>query len=174
MVRTSVPASSLAQPAASAVRAIDREQPVEEIRPLTDVVNDTLASRRFSAVLLGLFASVALVLATVGIYSVLSYIVRGRSHEIGIRTALGAGTGDVVRMVVIEGMTPAAVGIAVGAVIALAAGTALRTLVFGVSASDPVTLAAVAGMLAVVALTACLVPAYRASRLDPLTVLRAD
>lgn len=173
-VRTSVPPTALAQPAARAVRAIDPEQPVEDIRPLADVVDDTLASRRFSAVLLGLFASVALVLATVGIYSVLSYIVRGRSHEIGIRTALGARTSDVVRMVMIEGMTPTAVGIAVGTAVALAAGTALRKLVFGVSASDPLTLVVVAGSLFVVALTACLVPAYRASRLDPLTVLRAD
>jgi putative ABC transport system permease protein len=174
VVRTSVPPVSLAQPAASALRAIDPEQPVEDIRPLTDVVDDTLASRRFSALLLGLFASVALVLATVGIYSVLSYIVRGRRHEIGIRTALGARAGDVVRMVLVEGMTPTAIGIAAGTVIAVAAATALRTLVFGVSASDPLTLIVVASTLAAVALTACLVPAYRASRLDPLTVLRAE
>lgn len=164
---------ALAPAAVSAVRAIDPEQPVD-IRPLTAVVDDTLASRRFSAVLLGLFASVALVLATVGIYSVLSYIVRGRSHEIGIRTALGARSTDVVRMVVIEGMTPTAIGIAAGTVIALGAATALRTLVFGVSASDPLTLVVVAATLALVALSACLVPTYRASRLDPLIVLRAE
>jgi predicted permease len=174
VVRTAVPPAALASAAANAVRALDPEQPVEDIRPLTAVVDDTLAARRFSAMLLGLFASVALVLATVGIYSVLSYIVRGRRHEIGIRTALGAGTRDVVRMVVLEGMTPTAVGIAAGAAIALAAGTALRKLVFGVSASDPITLIAVAGTLLIVALIGCLVPAYRASRLDPLTVLRAD
>jgi putative ABC transport system permease protein len=173
-MRTKVPPSSIAQAAGAVVRAIDPEQPVEDIRTMDAVVDETLVSQRFSALLLGLFAFVALALATVGIYSVLSYIVRGRSHEIGIRTALGAKTFDVVRMVVIEGMTPAVVGIAVGAVAALGSGRLLQKLVFGVSASDPLTLAAVAGTLAAVALAASLVPAYRAARLDPLKVLRAD
>ena len=174
IVRTAVPPASLAQPAAAVVRAIDPEQPVEDIRTMDDVIEDTLASQRFSAMLLALFASVALALATVGIYSVLSYIVRGRSHEIGIRTALGARTGDVVRLVVIEGMTPALVGIAAGVVAALGSGKLLEKMVFGVSAWDPLTLGAVAGTLGLVALLASLVPAYRASRLDPQTVLRAN
>ena len=141
---------------------------------MEQVLDETLTSQRFSALLLGLFAAVALVLASVGIYSVLSYIVRGRSREIGIRTALGARTGDVVRLVVLEGMTPALIGIAAGAVAALASAKMLERLVFGVSASDPLTLAAVAATLAFVALIASLVPAYRASRLDPLKVLRAE
>ncbi len=114
---------------------------------------------------------VALTLASVGIYSVLSYIVRGRSREIGIRTALGAQTGDVLRLVVLEGMTPALIGIAVGAVAALARPRP-RTLVFGVSASDPLTLAAVAATLALIALLASVLPAWRASRLSPLSTLR--
>jgi len=105
---------------------------------------------------------------------VLSYIVRGRSHEIGIRTALGAQTADVVRLVVIEGMTPALIGIAAGVVAALGSGKLLEKMVFGVSAWDPLTLGAVAGALGLVALLASLVPAYRASRLDPQTVLRAN
>ena len=141
---------------------------------MDEVIDTTLTSQRFSALVLGLFAAVALALASVGIYSVLSYIVRGRSHEIGIRTALGARTADVVRLVVVEGMTPALIGIGAGAVAALAAGRLLEKLVFGVSASDPLTLAAVAGTLAIVAFVASLVPAYRASRLDPLQVLRAN
>jgi len=173
-VRTTVPPASLAQSAAGIVRAIDSEEPVEDIRTMEAVVDETLTSQRFSALLLGMFAAVALVLASVGIYSVLSYIVRGRSHEIGIRTALGAGTADVVRLVVVEGMTPAIVGIAAGAVAALGSARILEKLVFGVSASDPLTLAAVAGALALVALVASLVPAYRASRLDPLNVLRSN
>ncbi|PYQ76542.1 MAG: ABC transporter permease [Acidobacteria bacterium] len=173
-VRTMVPPASLAQSAAGIVRAIDPEEPVEDIRTMEAVVDETLTSQRFSALLLGMFAAVALVLASVGIYSVLSYIVRGRSHEIGIRTALGAGKADVVRLVVVEGMTPAIVGIAAGAVAALGSARILEKLVFGVSASDPLTLAAVAGALALVALVASLVPAYRASRLDPLNVLRSN
>ena len=173
-LRTTVAPTSIVQAAGGVIRALDPEVPVQDMRPLTAVVDETITAQRFSALLLGLFASVALVLASVGIYSVLSYIVRGRSHEIGIRTALGAQTADVVRMVVVEGMTPAAIGIVVGAAAALAAGTLMRTLVFGVSPSDPVTLAVVAGTLALVALIASLVPAYRASRLDPLKVLRAE
>lgn len=138
------------------------------------VIEETLTSQRFSALLLGLFASVALALASVGIYSVLSYVVRGRSREIGIRTALGARTVDVLRLVVVEGMTPALIGIFAGAVAALGSARILERLVFGVSASDPLTLAAVSGTLAIVALVASLVPAYRASRTDPLTVLRGN
>lgn len=113
---------------------------------MVQVLDEKLSSQRFSALLLGVFAAVALLLAAVGIYSVLSYIVRGRSREIGIRTALGARTADVLRLVIIEGMWPALVGIAAG------------------------TLAA----LALVALMASLVPAYRALRLDPVKFLRAE
>jgi putative ABC transport system permease protein len=172
VMRTSVPPMSLAPAAAAAIRAIDPEQPVEDIRTMVQVRDELLTSQRFSALLLGLFALVALTLASVGIYSVLSYIVRGRSREIGIRTALGARTVDVVRLVVREGMTPALIGIAVGIVAALAAAKLLEKLVFGVSAGDPWTLAGVAGTLALVALLASLVPAYRASRLNPLEVLK--
>jgi predicted permease len=174
VMRASVPPMSLAPPAVAALRAIDPEQPVQDIRTMQDVVDETLTSQRFSATLLGVFASVALALASVGIYSVLSYIVRGRSREIGIRTALGARSADVVRLVVFEGMTPALIGIAAGAVAALGASQILQKLVFGVSPSDPLTFAVVAGTLAVVALLASLVPAYRASKLDPLEVLRAN
>ena len=174
VIRTSVPPTTLAQPAAAVIRSIDPEQPVENIRTMVDIREELLTSQRFSALLLGLFAAVALTLASVGIYSVLSYIVRGRSREIGIRTALGAKTADVLRLVVVEGMTPALIGIAAGVVAALVAAQLLERLVFGVSASDPVTLAAVAGTLALVALAASLMPAYRASRLDPLTVLRGE
>jgi putative ABC transport system permease protein len=139
---------------------------------MDEVRDDQLASQRFSALLLGVFAGLALVLATVGIYSVLSYIVRGREREIGIRSALGASTADVLRLVVREGMTPALAGIAAGALAALLCSLALQSLVFGVSASDPATLAAVGGTLAAVALVACLVPAWRATRIDPAIALR--
>jgi putative ABC transport system permease protein len=173
-IRTSVPPGTLAQATTAALHAIDPEQPIQNIKTMDDVLDQTLTSQRFSAFVLGLFASLALALASVGIYSVLSYIVRGRRREIGIRTALGARTGDVLRIVIVEGMTPTLVGIAAGAIAALASAKLLEKLVFGVSASDPLTLTAVAGVLAFVALIASLVPAYRASRLDPIEVLRAD
>jgi putative ABC transport system permease protein len=169
-----VPPTTLAQPVVAAILAIDPEQPIVDIRTMVQVLDDKLTPQRFSALLLGVFAGVALLLAAVGIYSVLSYIVRGRSREIGIRTALGARTSDVLRLVIVEGMSPALVGVAAGTIAALASAKVMRTLVFGVSASDPLTLTVVGATLAVVALMASLVPAYRALRLDPVKVLRAD
>jgi putative ABC transport system permease protein len=172
VLRTSVPPATLSGAAVGVVRALDPEQPVEAVRTMDEVRDEQLASQRFSALLLGGFAALALVLATVGIYSVLSYIVRGRAREIGIRSALGASTADVLRLVVREGMAPALAGIAAGALAALLSSVALQRLVFGVSASDPATLAAVGGTLAAVALVACLVPAWRATRIDPAVALR--
>jgi putative ABC transport system permease protein len=174
VMRTSVPPATLGQPAVAAIRAIDPEQPVGDIQTMVQSLDGTLTSQRFSALLLGVFAGVAVLLAAVGIYGVLSYIVRGRSREIGIRTALGARTSDVLRLVIVEGMSPALVGVAAGTLAALASAKVMRTLVFGVSASDPLTLAAMGATLALVALMASVVPAYRALRLDPAKVLRAD
>jgi putative ABC transport system permease protein len=174
VMRTSVPPQSIARAATAAIHAVDPELPVRNVRTMEEVLEQTLVSERLSAFVLGLFAVLALTLASVGIYSVLSYIVRGRSREIGIRTALGARTGDVLRLIVFEGMTPTAMGIAIGAVAALASAKLLDKLVFGVSPTDPLTLLAVALTLAVVALLASLGPAFRAARLDPLKVLRAE
>jgi putative ABC transport system permease protein len=174
VVRTSAPSATLAQPVVAAIRSIDPEQPVVDIRTMVQVLDGELTPQRFSALLLGVFAGVALLLAAVGIYSVLSYIVRGRSREIGIRRALGAGTSDVLRLVIVEGMSPVLVGVAAGTLTALASATVMRTLVFGVSASDPVTFAAVGATLVLVSLIASLVPAYRALRLDPVRTLRAE
>jgi putative ABC transport system permease protein len=174
VIRTSVPPTTVAQPALAAIRAVDPGQPVGEISTMVHLLDRGLTPQRFSALLLGLFAGVALLLAAVGIYSVLSYIVRGRSREIGIRTALGAQKADVFRLVISEGMWPALIGIMAGTIAALASTTVMKSLVFGVSASDPLTLVAVAVTLAIVAVMASLVPAYRALRLDPAKVLRAD
>jgi predicted permease len=173
-IRTSVPPATLAQPVVAAIRAVDPEQPLVDIQTMVQVLDRELTSQRFSALLLGVFGGVALLLAAVGVYSVLSYVVRGRSREIGIRTALGARTSDVLRLVVVEAMSPVLLGIAAGMVAALASAKLLNTLVFGVSASDPLTLAMAGATLAVVALIASVAPAYRALRLDPMKVLRAD
>jgi putative ABC transport system permease protein len=172
VMRTSVPPETLTRPATNVVHALDPQLPVGEVTTMDLRIEEMLSPQRFSALLLGLFASVALVLATLGIYSVLSYIVRGRSREIGIRAALGAQTRDVLALVVLEGMTPALIGIVVGVIASLGTATILEKLVFGVSASDPITMAAVAATLAIVALVASVVPAWRATRLDPLQVLR--
>jgi ABC-type antimicrobial peptide transport system permease subunit len=172
VLRTSVPPLSVASAATGVIRGLDPEQPVEDVRTMVDVRDSGMTSERFRALLLAAFAVVALVLASVGIYSVLSYIVRGRSREIGIRAALGAQTGDVVRLIVREGMTPALIGVAVGAVAAVAASVGLERLVYGVSASDPLTLVAVSMTLALVALLASVIPAWRASRVPPLSTLR--
>ena len=141
---------------------------------MVQVLDQELTPQRFSALLLGAFAGVALLLAAVGISSVLSHIVGGRSREIGLRTALGAQRADVLRLVIVEGMTPALVGIAAGTIAAIASAKVMATLVFGVSASDPLTLAAAGVALACVALIATLAPAYHALRFDAVTVLRAE
>jgi putative ABC transport system permease protein len=174
VMRTSVPPAALAQPAVAAIRAIDPAQPVSDIRTMSQVLDGRLTSQRLSALLLGVFAGVALLLAGVGIYSVLTYIVRGRSREMGIRAALGARTSDILRVVILEGMSPTLVGIAAGSIAALAIGRLVASLVFGVSTSDPLTLGAVAVTLALVSAIASVLPAYRASKVDPVEALRAD
>ena len=173
-IRTAVPPATLAQSAVAAIRAIDPEQPVANVQTMAQLLDQELTPQRFSALLLGVFAGVALLLAAVGIYSVLSHIVGGRSREIGLRTALGAQRADVLRLVIVEGMWPTFAGIAAGTIAALASAKVMTTLVFDVSASDPLTLAAVATTLAVVALMASVLPAYRALRLDPVKALRAE
>jgi putative ABC transport system permease protein len=173
-IRTSVPPGSLTKPVVGTFAGLDAQQPVEAIITLEAALQGTLMSYRSVTLMLGAFAAVALALASIGIYGVLSYIVRGRRREIGIRTALGAQTSDVLRLVVLEGVKPAAAGIAAGIVGALLASQLLATLVFEISPADPLTLAATAAMLALAAAVASLVPAYRAARLDSMTVMRED
>ncbi len=151
---------------------MDAQLPVQAVHSMDEVIEETLVNERFRALLLEAFAAAALMLASVGIYSVLSYLVRGRRREIGIRTALGARTSDVLRLVLLEGLKPALLGIAIGTAGALLAAGMLDKLVFGVKASDPLTLAVVAGALLLVSIAASLLPAWRATKLDPLTILR--
>ena len=173
VLRTAVPPMSVARPAEQIVLNIDPDQPVEQVRSMETVLDEQLASRRFSARLLGVFAALALGLASIGIYTVLSFIVGGRSREISIRSALGARTADVVRMVLVEGMTPALIGIALGVAGSIASSALLERMVFGVSPSDPWTMAIVASALGLVALAASVIPAMRAARVDPAAVLRS-
>ncbi|HYT67159.1 MAG TPA: ADOP family duplicated permease [Vicinamibacterales bacterium] len=171
-LRTSADPESVARAAVAAVHAMDAQLPVQAVHSMDEVIEETLVNERFRALLLEAFAAAALMLASVGIYSVLSYLVRGRRREIGIRTALGARTSDVLRLVLLEGLKPALLGIAIGTAGALLAAGMLDKLVFGVKASDPLTLAVVAGALLLVSIAASLLPAWRATKLDPLTILR--
>jgi len=165
---------SVAPEAVAAIHSVDPGQPVDEVLPLERLLASSLSRQRFGMLLLGSFAVLALVLAAVGIYSVLSYAVRHRGREIGIRMALGAQVSDVLRLIVLQGMRPTALGMGIGLAAALALGRALSSLVFGVSAADPWTLGGVAALLALVALAACLVPAMRATRVDPMKALRDE
>jgi len=166
--------SGVAAAAVEAVHALDPDQPVLRVGSLEQIRRDSLTRQRFGMLLLTGFAALALLLAAVGIFSVLSYGVRRRRREIGIRIALGARTADVLRMVVVQGMRPAIVGMAIGVAASLALGRVLSSLIFGIRPSDPATFAAVAVLLGGVALVACLVPARRAARVSPTTALRDE
>jgi len=156
------------------LRSIDPQQPVSAVQTMEEAVSQSLGDRRFSLSLLGAFAGLALALALVGIYGVMSYSVAQRTREIGIRMALGAAHGRVLRLVVGQGLRLAGLGLAIGIGCALALSGVLRTLLFGVTATDPVTYAAVAAALGAVALGACWLPARRAARVDPAIALRAE
>src|SRR5690242_13542973 len=148
--------------------------PIRDIFTMDDLVANSLSQSRFNMLLLGIFAGIAVLLAAIGIYSVLSYSVRQRVPEIGIRLALGARLSDVLRLIVFEGMKPALLGVVIGTVAALALGRVVASLVYQVKPSDPLTFIAVGLLLGFIALISCLVPAYRASRVDPVIALRNE
>ena len=174
VIRTETQPASLVPGIREAVRQADPDLPLFQVMTMEDLYAKSVAQRRLNVWLLGVFAVVALLLAVTGIYGVMSYSVTQRRHEIGIRMALGAQAGNVLVQVLREGMKLASIGITIGLVASIASTRLLQTLLFGVSATDPATLAAVAMVLATVALLACYVPARRATRVDPLTAIRYE
>lgn len=174
VVRTESNPVSLSGAVRSEVLAIDKEQPVSRIRTLDQIISGSVQQQRFLMLLLGVFAAVALILAAVGLYGVMSYAVTQRTHEIGIRMALGANAGNVLRLIVGHGMMLALIGVAIGLAGAFAVTRLMATLLFSVSTTDPVTFAGISVLLTGVALVACLAPARRAIKVDPMQALRHE
>jgi predicted permease len=161
-----------------AVRRVVQSQNGQNVvfgaQTMNEVLADSLSRHRFSMILLGAFAAVALLLASVGLYGVISYLVGQRTHELGVRIALGARRGAILRLVINHGMKMALGGVAIGLIAAFGLTSLMANMLYGVSATDPVTFAAIAALLMGVALAACLVPAWRATKVDPLVALRHD
>jgi putative ABC transport system permease protein len=153
---------------------VDADQPVSDILTMEEIIDQSLAGRRLNLVLLSLFAALAVVLAAVGIYGVMSYSVAQRTREMGLRMALGARRRSVLALVVWEAGALALAGLAAGILLSLAVTRVMASLLFGVGATDPLTLAAVSTGLALVSLAAAYVPGRRATRVDPMVALRAD
>ena len=175
MIRTEArDASQIAQAARAEVKAFDPNQIIWRTRTLDELLGTSVAPRRFNMLLLGIFAGVALALAAVGLYGVMSYSVSWRTHEIGIRMALGAKRADVLRLVVRQGMTMTLIGLAIGLAGAFLLSRVMVGLLYGVSHNDPLTFAGVSIVLLGVALLACLIPARRATRVDPIVALRTE
>jgi putative ABC transport system permease protein len=174
LVRTDAEPLSLAAAVRAQVAALNKDQAVFNVRTMEQILARSVAARRFSMLLLTVFAVVALALASLGIYGLMSYAVAQRTREIGVRMALGAQSGNVLRLVIGQGMKLAFVGVATGLVASLALTRTMKNLLFGVSATDPATFAAIALLLTLVALLACWIPARRATRIDPLVTLRCE
>jgi putative ABC transport system permease protein len=158
----------------AAALAVGNDQPVYAVRTMDEIVSASIADRRFSMLLLGIFAGLALLLAAVGIYGVISYTVAQRTREIGIRMALGAGRADVLKVVVAQGMLPVLAGLGIGLAASLGLTRLMAGMLYGVKAADPATFIGVGLLLAAVALLATLVPASRATRVAPVVALRHE
>jgi putative ABC transport system permease protein len=173
-IRSASDTAGLAAAARREVLAVDKDQPIADVKSMEQLLSESVAGRRFSMLLLSLFAAVALVLAGVGIYGVMSYSVTQRTREIGIRMALGASGSEVLKMIAGQGMAVVFIGIVIGIVSSLALSRWMESLLFGVSATDPLTFIAIPIILSAVALAACAVPALRATKVDPMVALRYE
>jgi len=174
MLRAQSDPMSLASAARQEIAKLDRNAPIYDIKPFDEYVSGSVAQPRFNSVLLGVFAGVALLLTAIGLYGVIAYSITQRTQEIGIRMALGARSGDVLRLIVWQGMTLALIGVALGLAGAFAATRLMKSLLFGVGATDPLTFVSIAALITLIALVACYLPARRATKVDPMIALRCE
>jgi putative ABC transport system permease protein len=174
VMRTTADPSSLVSAARGAVRSVDSSVPLVEPQRMTALVSDSVAQPRFRSTLLLSFAGLAVLLAVVGIYGVVAFIVEQRTHEIGVRVALGAQRASVIGLILRQGSIPVVIGVVVGLAGGFAVGRAMRELLFNVEPADPVTFIGMPVLLAGVALVACVVPARRALAVDPASALRVQ
>ena len=173
-VRTRIPPEQLADTVRHAVLTVDPEQPISDVRTMEQMMSASVGSQRFTLLLMTIFATLGVLLASVGVYGVISYVVSQRTREISIRTALGAQRGDILKMVISNGLKPALIGVGTGIAGAVALAHLLSTLLFGVRPADPATFIAVTILLLSVALLACYIPAKRATKVDPMVALRHE
>jgi len=174
VARTTGAPASIVRRIREAESRVDSSAVIYNARPLQEIVANSIAKQRLAMILLSVFSTLALVLSAVGIYGVISYLTGQRTHEIGIRVALGASASDVLRMIVGEGMRIALIGVGIGIAAALGLTRLITKLIFGVGANDPLTFIGVAVLLSGVALVACYIPARRATRVDPIIALRYE
>jgi putative ABC transport system permease protein len=174
VVRTSGDPLASATAVRREISGLDSEQPVSDVRSMNEVMSDTVARARFNTLLLALFAALATLLAAVGIFGVMNYSLALRTREIGLRMALGAQKGQVLKLMLKQGLELTLIGTAIGIAAALALTRLLSTLLFGVSSADPAIFAGIVLFLMLVSLIACYLPARRATRIDPMTALRSE
>ncbi|HEY6944561.1 MAG TPA: ABC transporter permease [Candidatus Acidoferrum sp.] len=174
VVRTSLPPAAIIPAIKNAIWSVDANQPLFNIRPMSAILSEMTSAQRIASLVLGMFAFLALALATIGIYGVTSYVAGQKTHEIGIRTALGAQPSDVLRLVIGQGVRLAVCGVSIGLLASLALTRLMSSLLYGIGATDPPMFAGVTILLTLVALAACYIPARRAMRMDPLVALRYE
>ncbi len=174
VVRAALDPHSLQNAVTTAIHGVNKDQALTDIRTLDEIKDLNMVSNRLEATLMTIFGGVALLLAAVGIYGVISYSVAQRTHEMGVRAALGASAGRLVRLVLVKGLLLTSFGLAIGGIGALAMARLLASILFGVGTYDPVTMVTAGAVLVAVAALACLIPARRAAKVDPMVALRYE